>query len=172
MCCSQVDFMNKIWICPFCLTRNHFPHHYASIAPDSLPAELHQECTTIEYDLQKVCDVFQLRCLLNFCPNTSEWVSVHTLGECSHTGTCISHKIDSLSAKLHQECTTIEYDYKRYVVRSFQILRVFNNYCTNTLKWAFVRTLGDMYVPWDRQPAGRAPPRMHDKWLRPTKGMW
>lgn len=21
----QVDFMNKYWVCPFCLTRNHFP---------------------------------------------------------------------------------------------------------------------------------------------------
>ena len=30
--------MAKIWICPFCLTHNHFPHHYADISPDNLPA--------------------------------------------------------------------------------------------------------------------------------------
>ena len=25
----QVDFRSKLWTCPFCLTRNHFPPHYA-----------------------------------------------------------------------------------------------------------------------------------------------
>lgn len=25
----QVDFMSKLWICPFCNARNHFPPHYA-----------------------------------------------------------------------------------------------------------------------------------------------
>eukprot|EP00455_Lapot_gusevi_P039582 TRINITY_DN443_c0_g3_i1.p1 TRINITY_DN443_c0_g3~~TRINITY_DN443_c0_g3_i1.p1 ORF type:complete len:751 (+),score=216.56 TRINITY_DN443_c0_g3_i1:95-2347(+) len=47
----QVDYMNKIWICPFCLTRNHFPHLYADIRPDNLPAELIEDCSTIEYIL-------------------------------------------------------------------------------------------------------------------------
>lgn len=54
----QVDYMNKIWICPFCLTRNHFPHHYADISPDNLPAELINSYTTLEYTLnqgQAVC---------------------------------------------------------------------------------------------------------------------
>ena len=31
---------DKIWICPFCYYRNHFPPHYSSISDDNLPAEL------------------------------------------------------------------------------------------------------------------------------------
>jgi protein transport protein SEC23 len=27
----QVDFRSKLWVCPFCLTRNHFPPHYVSL---------------------------------------------------------------------------------------------------------------------------------------------
>ncbi|CAK7349249.1 unnamed protein product [Dovyalis caffra] len=45
-----VDFSAKIWICPFCFQRNHFPPHYASISADNLPAELFSQCTTIEYE--------------------------------------------------------------------------------------------------------------------------
>lgn len=26
---STVDFRSKVWTCPFCMTRNHFPPHYA-----------------------------------------------------------------------------------------------------------------------------------------------
>lgn len=48
---SQVDFVAKIWICPFCYQRNHFPAHYASIAENNLPAELFPQYTTIEYAL-------------------------------------------------------------------------------------------------------------------------
>ncbi|QHO33689.1 hypothetical protein HN51_027356 [Arachis hypogaea] len=44
-----VDFAAKIWICPFCFQRNHFPPHYASISDDNLPAELFPQYTTIEY---------------------------------------------------------------------------------------------------------------------------
>ncbi|XP_020212649.1 protein transport protein SEC23 [Cajanus cajan] len=44
-----VDFAAKIWICPFCFQRNHFPPHYASISDDSLPAELFPQYTTVEY---------------------------------------------------------------------------------------------------------------------------
>lgn len=47
----RVDFMNKIWVCPFCLTRNHFPHHYADISPENLPAEIIPQFTTMEYIL-------------------------------------------------------------------------------------------------------------------------
>lgn len=47
---SVVDFAAKIWICPFCFTRNHFPSHYASISEDNLPAELFSQYTTIEYE--------------------------------------------------------------------------------------------------------------------------
>ncbi|PQQ00364.1 protein transport protein SEC23-like [Prunus yedoensis var. nudiflora] len=34
---STVDYAAKIWICPFCFTRNHFPPHYASISDENLP---------------------------------------------------------------------------------------------------------------------------------------
>ncbi|EKX47073.1 secretory protein 23A [Guillardia theta CCMP2712] len=49
----QVDYRNRIWICPFCATRNHFPHHYADINETNLPAELIPQFTTIEYQLQR-----------------------------------------------------------------------------------------------------------------------
>lgn len=45
----QVEFMNKFWVCPFCLTRNHFPSQYHDISPDNLPVEVHAERTTVEY---------------------------------------------------------------------------------------------------------------------------
>ncbi|XAR63334.1 hypothetical protein NMG60_11023240 [Bertholletia excelsa] len=47
---SIVDFLSKIWICPFCLHRNHFPPHYHSISDENLPAELFPQYTTIEYE--------------------------------------------------------------------------------------------------------------------------
>lgn len=47
----KVDFMSKIWVCPFCLGRNHFPHHYAEISADNRPAEIIPQYTTIEYKL-------------------------------------------------------------------------------------------------------------------------
>lgn len=51
----QVDFTSKIWCCPFCTARNHFPIHYAeNISESSLPAELIPSFTTIEYQLQAV----------------------------------------------------------------------------------------------------------------------
>eukprot|EP00898_Chlorokybus_atmophyticus_P002889 jgi/Chlat1/3600/Chrsp234S00259 len=48
---ARVDFNAKIWICPFCYTRNHFPPHYASITEAHVPAELFPQYTTIEYVL-------------------------------------------------------------------------------------------------------------------------
>ncbi|KAM1233330.1 hypothetical protein ACFX2J_003047 [Malus domestica] len=36
---STVDYAAKIWIYPFCFTRNHFPPHYASISDENLPIE-------------------------------------------------------------------------------------------------------------------------------------
>ena len=42
-----------MWVCPFCATRNHFPHHYADINETNLPAELIPQFTTIEYQLQR-----------------------------------------------------------------------------------------------------------------------
>ena len=48
----QVDFRTKLWACPFCLTRNHFPPHYAeNISETNLPAELIPQFTTVEYEL-------------------------------------------------------------------------------------------------------------------------
>lgn len=49
----QVDFVSKIWVCPFCVTRNHFPPHYAeNITQENLPAELIPQYTTLEYERQ------------------------------------------------------------------------------------------------------------------------
>eukprot|EP00294_Goniomonas_avonlea_P013357 CAMPEP_0114556282 /NCGR_PEP_ID=MMETSP0114-20121206/9212_1 /TAXON_ID=31324 /ORGANISM="Goniomonas sp, Strain m" /LENGTH=677 /DNA_ID=CAMNT_0001741489 /DNA_START=307 /DNA_END=2340 /DNA_ORIENTATION=+ len=42
-----------MWVCPFCLQRNHFPHHYADISENNLPAELIPQYTTIEYQLPR-----------------------------------------------------------------------------------------------------------------------
>ncbi len=48
----QTDIRSKLWTCPFCLTRNGFPPHYAeNITEVNLPAELIPQYTTIEYEL-------------------------------------------------------------------------------------------------------------------------
>jgi protein transport protein SEC23 len=48
-----VDFRSKLWSCPFCTARNHFPPHYAEhISEVNLPAELIPQFTTVEYELQ------------------------------------------------------------------------------------------------------------------------
>mmetsp|Transcript_10146 Transcript_10146/g.29948 ORF Transcript_10146/g.29948 Transcript_10146/m.29948 type:complete len:761 (+) Transcript_10146:73-2355(+) len=49
----RIDFRAKIWICPFCFQRNHFPPHYAEISEQNLPAELIPTYTTIEYALPR-----------------------------------------------------------------------------------------------------------------------
>ena len=71
----QVDFRSKLWTCPFCMTRNHFPPHYAeSITESNLPAELIPQYTTCEYELQTVpdqgppCFLF----VLDTCTNSKE----------------------------------------------------------------------------------------------------
>ncbi|XP_027340264.1 protein transport protein SEC23-like isoform X3 [Abrus precatorius] len=48
---SRVDFSAKIWICPFCYSRNHFPPHYAQISETNLPGELYPQYTTLQYSL-------------------------------------------------------------------------------------------------------------------------
>eukprot|EP00608_Synchroma_pusillum_P007277 CAMPEP_0198442846 /NCGR_PEP_ID=MMETSP1452-20131203/68304_1 /TAXON_ID=1181717 /ORGANISM="Synchroma pusillum, Strain CCMP3072" /LENGTH=207 /DNA_ID=CAMNT_0044163473 /DNA_START=1 /DNA_END=621 /DNA_ORIENTATION=- len=49
----QVDHHTKLWTCPFCQNRNHFPPHYAeNISETNLPAELIPQFTTVEYELQ------------------------------------------------------------------------------------------------------------------------
>ena len=45
----RIDFKAKIWVCPFCFQRNHFPPHYNDINENNLPAELIPNYTTIEY---------------------------------------------------------------------------------------------------------------------------
>jgi protein transport protein SEC23 len=46
---SIVDFVAKIWVCPFCFQRNHFPQHYSTISENNLPTELFPQYTTVEY---------------------------------------------------------------------------------------------------------------------------
>jgi len=49
----RIDFKAKIWVCPFCFQRNHFPPHYNDISETNLPAELIPQYTTIEYALPR-----------------------------------------------------------------------------------------------------------------------
>ncbi|KAG5176614.1 vesicle coat complex COPII, subunit SEC23 [Tribonema minus] len=49
---AQIDYRSKLWACPFCMNRNHFPPHYAeNISETNLPAELIPQFTTVEYEL-------------------------------------------------------------------------------------------------------------------------
>lgn len=54
---SQIDIRGKLWICPFCLSRNGFPPHYKDISNTNLPAELLPKYTTIEYTLARPAQV-------------------------------------------------------------------------------------------------------------------
>ena len=74
----QVDFQSKLWVCPFCLQRNHFPPHYAdNITETNLPAELIPQYVTCEYELQTVpnqgppCFLF----VIDTCTNAKEELS-------------------------------------------------------------------------------------------------
>lgn len=49
----QLDVRAKIWICPFCLSRNPLPPHYKDISQNALPHELLPTSTTIEYILSR-----------------------------------------------------------------------------------------------------------------------
>ncbi|KAG5641165.1 GTPase-activating protein S23 [Asterophora parasitica] len=53
----QIDIRGKLWICPFCLSRNAFPPHYKDISNTNLPAELLPKYTTIEYTLARPAQV-------------------------------------------------------------------------------------------------------------------
>jgi len=48
----RVDFINKIWLCPFCQTRNNFPTHYTDISTEHRPAEIMPQYTTMEYTIE------------------------------------------------------------------------------------------------------------------------
>ena len=50
---SQVDVRARLWICPFCLSRNPLPPHYKDITQNAIPPELHPQNTTIEYRLSR-----------------------------------------------------------------------------------------------------------------------
>lgn len=50
---SQVDVRARLWICPFCLSRNPLPPHYKDINTNAIPPELHPSNTTIEYRLSR-----------------------------------------------------------------------------------------------------------------------
>ncbi|TAQ84385.1 hypothetical protein B7494_g7283 [Chlorociboria aeruginascens] len=49
----QVDVRARLWICPFCLSRNPLPPHYKDITANAIPPELHPSNTTIEYRLSR-----------------------------------------------------------------------------------------------------------------------
>lgn len=46
---SMVDFNSKLWLCPFCFHRNHFPQQYSTVSPTNLPTELYPQYATVEY---------------------------------------------------------------------------------------------------------------------------
>lgn len=50
---AQLDFAGKLWICPFCHTRNHFPSHYQGMTDECRVAELYPEYSTIEYTIPR-----------------------------------------------------------------------------------------------------------------------
>lgn len=52
-CHRTVDTRARLWICPFCLSRNGLPAHYKDITQDNIPPELHPSSTTIEYRLAR-----------------------------------------------------------------------------------------------------------------------
>ncbi|KNC83904.1 protein transporter Sec23A [Sphaeroforma arctica JP610] len=49
----QVDFVQKAWVCPFCLVRNVFPQHYHGMSENNMPMELIPTFSTIEYTLPR-----------------------------------------------------------------------------------------------------------------------
>ncbi|TKA64886.1 Protein transport protein SEC23 [Cryomyces minteri] len=49
----QVDMRARLWVCPFCLSRNPLPPHYKDISQDTIPPELHPNSSTIEYRLAR-----------------------------------------------------------------------------------------------------------------------
>lgn len=49
----RVDYQAKIWVCPFCYQRNHFPQSYYEISDHNMPAELFPQCSSVEYVLSQ-----------------------------------------------------------------------------------------------------------------------
>ncbi|KAI9741009.1 MAG: GTPase-activating protein S23 [Cirrosporium novae-zelandiae] len=50
---ANVDIRARLWICPFCLSRNPLPAQYKDISTNTIPPELHPQNTTIEYRLSR-----------------------------------------------------------------------------------------------------------------------
>jgi protein transport protein SEC23 len=48
-----VDVRARLWICPFCLSRNQLPSHYKDITANSVPPEIHHLNSTVEYKLSR-----------------------------------------------------------------------------------------------------------------------
>lgn len=53
----QIDMRGKLWICPFCLSRNALPPHYRDISNTNLPPEVLPKYTTIDYILSRPAPV-------------------------------------------------------------------------------------------------------------------
>ena len=58
---SRVDFNTKVWTCPICQGRNPLPHSYHQMTETNLPAELHPDYTTVEYELQETMEKSNIR---------------------------------------------------------------------------------------------------------------
>lgn len=85
----QVDFRSKLWVCPFCTTRNSFPPHYAeNISEQNLPAELIPQFTTCEYELPSI-------------PNAGTPVFIFVVDICSSHSEELSELADSLTQALN-----------------------------------------------------------------------
>lgn len=50
---ARVDYLSRIWTCPFCCRKNPFPKSYIAINEDNIPAELFPTYNTVEYQLGK-----------------------------------------------------------------------------------------------------------------------
>lgn len=46
---ARVDYQSRIWSCPFCFHKNHFPRSYSGITETNLPAELFPTYSAVEY---------------------------------------------------------------------------------------------------------------------------
>ena len=91
---ASVDFYGKIWVCPICYTRCHFPPHYQGISEQSVPAELYPQYTTVEYTLNRtvplhpptylfVVDTCVAEDELQACKSTIIQVGVPVLSSCN-----------------------------------------------------------------------------------------
>jgi protein transport protein SEC23 len=47
---ASVDYYAKIWVCPMCFARCHFPPHYQGISEQNVPAELYPQVGLLSED--------------------------------------------------------------------------------------------------------------------------